>query len=123
MHAPDLADHHSYHPKDVHQRWEPITHDHGPVYHDQYTYEKHSPATHEQDHKESSTYYSHDMLKQHEQKHEKRPEFGMDFGKSKSSFYSDKSHEPTKTDTRDEREVEYIIDAQGHVRELVPLKK
>jgi len=64
------------------------------------------------------------MLKQHEQKHEKRPDFGMDFGQSKSSFYSaGKSHEPTKIDTRDEREVEYIIDAQGHVRELVPLKK
>lgn len=51
----------------------------------------------------------------------------MDMGKSKSKFYSSeksKSSAPhhEKAKKADSREVEYIIDSKGHVRELVPEK-
>ncbi len=124
LRAPDLPDHHSYHPKNVHHRWQPIHHDHGPVYHDDYSYERHSIET---DAHHPSTYYDIDTLKQHEKKHEAaRPDFGMDMGKSKSKFYSSEKSKSSahseKAKKADSREVEYIIDSKGHVRELVPEK-
>jgi hypothetical protein len=64
------------------------------------------------------------MLKKHEKKAEARPDFGMDMGKSKSKFYSTEKSKKTasaeKQPKADSREVEYIIDSKGHVRQLVP---
>ena len=48
----------------------------------------------------------------------------MDMGKSKSKFYSTEKSKKTasaeKQPKADSREVEYIIDSKGHVRQLVP---